>query len=68
MAAFYASAREGKGQHCEKNNKQAERCGGDAVGAFGQDGDAAVDEFEVNPIDEQGSLTEKDQRAEKMRD
>src|SRR5581483_9571093 len=61
-----ARAENGKQQHRKKDSGEAERRGGDSATALREDREAAVNELDVNPIDEKRSLAELNERAEAL--
>src|ERR1700722_16932231 len=62
-ATLASSSHKSEGQHCQKNYEQPIGRGANAVLVFGQDGNAPIDEFEVNPVDQQRGLSELNERA-----
>lgn len=61
---FQVRSQEGQGEHRQEYCYQAPGCACDILAAMWQDAEAPVDEFDVYPVDEQGSLAEQDERAE----
>ena len=57
-------AQEREQQHEDEDFKQASSGSRDGLGVFGEEGEASVDEFDVDPIDEQRGLAELEERAE----
>src|ERR1700691_3525026 len=54
----------GEEKHGEENRKQSQRCDPDILHVFGQDRGAPIHEFKMNPIDQQGSLAQLNERTE----
>src|SRR5580704_17335093 len=51
-----SGAQQGENQHEEGSLQQSSCCGWDGFGSFGKQGEPSVNEFNVDPVNEQGSL------------
>lgn len=51
--ALPTGAEEGERQHREKDNREAQRGPGNGTGTLRHDGERAVNEFDVHPIDQE---------------
>ena len=63
-AAFPVGAEEREHQHGQEDDAEAYRGLQDSALALGEDGEAAVDEFDVDPVDEKRGFSELDDRTE----
>ena len=64
--ALPTSAEEGQHQHGEEDNREAQSGAGNGTGALGHDGERAVNEFDVDPIDKKRGVAQLDERAEAL--